>query len=191
MYPFDPITDFMFFETELAQADVILVPGGSQPALMEKASELYHRGLAPLILPSGGSTPKVETTEWAFLQSIGVEHGVPENAILREDRATNTFENARLSLEVLRQNGVSPQKVILVCKCYHARRALLTYQVYFPKDTIFYICPITDKTGITKDNWYRDEARIQRVMKELTKVGQYFAHHIPNWVGMDERSGEG
>lgn len=35
---------------------------------------------------------------------------------------------------------------------------------------------------INKDNWFLDEKKITSVMKELTKVGQYFAHHIPNWV---------
>jgi len=49
-YPFDCITDFMFFETGIGKSDVILVPGGSQPQLMEKAAALYHEGIAPYIL---------------------------------------------------------------------------------------------------------------------------------------------
>ncbi|MFC5471881.1 YdcF family protein, partial [Cohnella suwonensis] len=89
-YPFDCISDFMFFETALEQADVILVPGGSQPQLMERAAELYHRGFAPYILPSGGSTLKVTTTEWEYLRDIGIQLGVPSEAILKEDTATDT-----------------------------------------------------------------------------------------------------
>ncbi len=53
-YPFDCITEFMFFETEMQPADLIMIPGGSHPQLMERAAALYHQGLAPLILPSGG-----------------------------------------------------------------------------------------------------------------------------------------
>ncbi|TFE19072.1 YdcF family protein [Cohnella luojiensis] len=181
-YPFDCISDFMFFETDLERADVILVPGGSHPQLMERAAELYHRELAPYILPSGGSTSKVMTTEWEFLRDVGIRLGVPDEALLREDKATNTFENARNSWDVLQQNGINPQKVILVCKSYHARRALLTYQVYFPSNTTFFVSPVTDKTGTTKENWFLEEQKIGYVMKELTKVGQYFAHHIPNWI---------
>ncbi|MBO7745122.1 YdcF family protein [Paenibacillus sp. MWE-103] len=180
-YPFDCITEFMFFETKLEPADVILIPGAGQPRLMERAAELYHQGFAPTILPSGGPSRNVETTEWAFLREIGLALGVPDHAILREDRAANTFENARFSKQVLQQKGVIPKKAILVCKSYHARRALLTYQVDF-KETMFDVSPITDKTGITKENWFLDDTRIAIVMKELTKVGQYFAHHIPNWV---------
>jgi len=62
-YPFDQITNFIFLETELNHADLILIPGGSHPQLMERAAELFHEGLAPLILPSGGETKHVETTE--------------------------------------------------------------------------------------------------------------------------------
>lgn len=180
-FPFDCISDFMFFETELSQADVILIPGASQPQLMERAAMLYHQGIAPIILPSGGSTPYVETTEYEFLLNIGKLLGVPPEAILKEDKATNTFENARFSMEVLQQQGIHPKKIVLVCKNYHARRALLTYQFHFPRETVFYVSPIIDNTGISKDNWFLDEDKITRVMDELEKVGKYFRRQIPNW----------
>jgi uncharacterized SAM-binding protein YcdF (DUF218 family) len=172
----------MFFETEIEKSDIILIPGGSHPQLMERAAELYHQGLAPYILPSGGPTPKVRTTEWEFLRDVGINLGVPEEAILKEDKASNTFENARNSWHVLQERRMNPKKAILVCKSYHARRALLTYQVEFPSEIQFSVCPVVDKTGITKDNWYLKEEDINRVMSEFTKIGQYFRHHIPNWV---------
>ncbi|MCU6793530.1 YdcF family protein [Paenibacillus sp. WQ 127069] len=181
-FPFDCISDFMFFETELGQSDVILIPGASHPQLMEEAAILYHQGIAPFILPSGGATQHVETTEWEFLRNVGMSLGVPPEAILKEDKATNTFENARLSLEVLHKQEIHPKKVVLVCKNYHARRALLTYQFVFPRETIFYVSPVIDKTGTSKDNWFKDEEKIKYVMNELEKVGKYFRKQIPNWV---------
>jgi uncharacterized SAM-binding protein YcdF (DUF218 family) len=177
-YPFDCISDFMFFETELQHSDVILVPGASHPQLMERAAMLYHQGFAPFILPSGGSTPHVEKTEWEFLKNIGISLGVPPEAILKEDQATNTFENARFSLDIIQKRGITPSRVILVCKNYHARRALLTYQFTFPSDTIFYVSPVIDKTGVEKDNWFQDENKINYVMNELEKVGKYFRKAI-------------
>jgi uncharacterized SAM-binding protein YcdF (DUF218 family) len=100
---------------------------------------------------------------------------------LREDQATNTFENSTFPKHILHKKGINPAKAILVYKSVHARRALLTYQTVF-NETTFYVKPVTDNSGITKDNWYLDDMKIAPVMKELTKVGQYFAHHIPNWV---------
>lgn len=181
-YPFDCITNFIFAETEIAPADVIFIPGASHTQLMERAASLYHQEKAPYILPSGGANPRVETTEWDFLRNVGIANGVPEEAILKEDKAQNTFQNARFSLEVLQKAGISPRKVILVCKAVHARRALLTYQTEFPKETEFFISPVIDRTGITKDNWFMSEDGIKRVMTEVEKIGQYFGAHIPNLV---------
>ncbi|WP_308422784.1 YdcF family protein [Paenibacillus nasutitermitis] len=96
-------------------------------------------GIAPFILPSGGVTSHVETTEWEFLRNIGTELGIPSEAILKEEKASNTFENAQFSLEVLNQHGLQPKNFVLVSKNYHARRALLTYQFVFPRETVFYV----------------------------------------------------
>jgi len=116
------------------------------------------------------------------LNETGLSLGVPQTAILKEDKATNTFENARFSWEIIQECGIKADKVILVCKAGHACRALLTYQTVFSKETQFYLAPVIDKTGISKDNWYLTEDGIRRIMLEVEKIGKYFAHHIPNWV---------
>lgn len=114
--PIDSITRFIFVKTEIERSDVILVPGGSHPQLMEEAVRLYQRGLAPYILPSGGRNSNIPAyaSEWSFLKGIGVSLGVPEKAILKEDQAQNTFDNAALSLKVLVNSGISVNKAILV-----------------------------------------------------------------------------
>ena len=86
----DCIGEFIFAESSVIKAaDVILVPGGSQPQATKKASELYLAGLAPLVLPSGGPNhrlPKDYYTEWQFLKDVAVESGVPEkNGICKEN----------------------------------------------------------------------------------------------------------
>jgi uncharacterized SAM-binding protein YcdF (DUF218 family) len=181
-YPFDCITDFIFVETEISSADVILVPGSNHHQLMEKAAALYNQRLAPYILPSGGYKPHVGTTEWEFLRNIGIEYGVPEEAILKEDKAQHTMENASFSLDLLIQKGISFNKVIVVCKAGHSRRALLSYQHVFPKEVEFLVSTVVDRHGITKDNWFLSEMGISRIMLEVQKIGKYFGDFIPNWV---------
>jgi uncharacterized SAM-binding protein YcdF (DUF218 family) len=180
--PFDCITEFIFVETEVSPADVILVPGANHPPLMEKAASLYKQGMAPYILPSGGYKPHVGTTEWEYLRNIGIENGVPEEAILIEDKAQNTLENAHFSLDVLYRNGIYPNKVIMVCKAAHSRRALLCYQSEFPEDCEIFVSPCIDRYGVTKENWFLTEEGISRTMTELKKIGTYFGDFIPNWV---------
>ncbi|ALC89133.1 hypothetical protein AM500_04500 [Bacillus sp. FJAT-18017] len=181
-YPFDCITDFIFVESELSPADVILVPGANHPPLMEKAAALYHQGLAPYILPSGGYKQHVGTTEWEYLRNLAIENGVPEEAILKEDKAQHTLENARFSLDVLNREGIPYHKDIIVCKAGHSRRALLCYQHEFPKETEFLVSPVIDRYGITKENWFLSEVGISRTMTEVAKIGKYFGSLIPDWV---------
>ena len=104
------IEDFMFIEDKPEKADVIFVPGNGYPQMAEKAAELYRNGFAPKILPSGrysitagrftGVLDKKECycgtykTEWDFLKDVLMQNGVPEEAILKEDQATYTYENA-------------------------------------------------------------------------------------------------
>jgi glutathione S-transferase len=67
---------------------------------------------------------------------------------------------------------------LLVCKAFHARRALLTYQTWFMNDIEYVICPIVDDRGISKNNWYLDQTKIDKVMSEVEKIGKYFATHL-------------
>ena len=186
--PFDCITDFLFIENEPTNADIILVPGSIRPQLIEKAIELYKQGFAPYILPSGGIGPKLAKeissgisnrgSEWEYLQKTALASGIPEKAILREDKALNTFENAALSKEAVQQNNIMIKKAILVCKAHHARRALLTYQSAFSSEIEYVICPVVDDRNIRKDNRFLNQKKINLVMNEIEKIGKYFAKHI-------------
>ena len=178
--PIDCISEFIFVSTVIEPSDVILVPGGSHPQLMQEAVRLYHEGYAPFILPSGGANSKLANhdSEWHFLQGIGVSLGVPENAILTEDKANDTFENACFSYDVLVKKGIGVKQAIIVCKAFHARRAMLTYQYCFPTGTEFFVSPVPDKKGITKNNWCLDNDSVHIVMEEVRKIGTYFTDKI-------------
>ena len=73
-FDFSSITNFIFMEDLIEPADVILIPGGSQKQLIERAAKLYHDGYAPYLLPSGGSNAKLSeySSEWEFLYKSAV-----------------------------------------------------------------------------------------------------------------------
>jgi len=177
---FESITEFIFMEDDIDKADVILVPGGSHKELIHRAAELYHQGYADYILPSGGKNKKLENdqTEFEYLSNEASKLGVPKEAILKEDKASHTFENAEFSYEVCKSNSIPVNKVILVCKNFHSRRAYLTYKLNFPKTTEIIVQPIVDGKGITKDNWIYSDDKRNRVMNEVMKIGKYFENHI-------------
>ena len=161
-YPFDCITDLIFTETEIEPADLILIPGGSHPQPMEKAAGLYHQGLAPYLLPSGGYNSKIGQIEWNFMREIGLKQGVPGTAILKEDQARNTFDNARTSWEVIQEADLKIRSVIMVCKAHHSRRALMSYQTVFPRRIKFMVVGVLDHRRISRENWFLEEGKIHR-----------------------------
>ena len=183
------IEDFMFIEDKPEKADVIFVPGNGYPQMAEKAAELYRNGFAPKILPSGrysitagrftGVLDKKECycgtykTEWDFLKDVLMQNGVPEEAILKEDQATITYENAIYSRQVTDHAELEIERAILCCKSYHARRCLMYYQLLYP-ETEFYVVPV-NADGITRENWRKNEEGIDAVTGELSRIVKQFS----------------
>ncbi len=180
------VTEFIFVEDVPEKADVIFVPGSRKIENAIRAAELYKAGYAPYVLPSGrfstvyGSFkgvperyaddyPDEYATEWAFLRAVLMKHGVPDEAILREDMATYTWENAQFSRDVLKAAGLPCRTAILCCHAFHARRALLYYQAAMP-ETRFIVCPV-QTPGCTREDWFRTEKGRARVMGEVQRLG--------------------
>ncbi len=190
------ITSFIFIEDKPEKADIIFVPGGSWPEPTEKAAKLWLNGYAPYILPSGkysmakgyfsGPTTKMDkyqgvyNTEWDFMKDVALSYGVNENAILKENNATWTKENAFKSREVTDKYNLNINKAIICCKSFHAKRCLMFYSFAYPK-TQFIVCPV-DIEGITKDNWFKTEIGIDNVMGELSRCGGQLKKAVPTWV---------
>lgn len=182
------ITEFIFVEDKPEKSDVIFIPGSGFPQLAEEAAKLYHQGIAPYILPSGrysilnGKFAGVQEkkklydgeyeTEWEFLKEVLKKNQVSEERILREDKATYTYENAIYSRKVTDCLGMEIKRAILCCKPYHARRSLLYYQLLYPK-TQFFVCPIQD-SDVKRENWYLTEKGIRLVFGEVQRIGEQF-----------------
>ena len=180
------VSDFIFVEDEPQQCDVILVPGAAKPQHALKAAEMYHRGMAEWVLPSGRFSTTVGhfagvaeafreeyagayETEWHFLKDVLMRAGVPESAILREDQATYTWENAQFSRKVTDAMGLQVKKAMLCCRAFHARRALLYYQAASP-ETEFIVCP-AKTPGLTREDWFLTPKGRDRVLGEVRRLG--------------------
>ena len=177
---FDIYTEFVFREDIPEKSDIIFVPGSEESALAVRAAGLWREGLAPVILPSGkyakltGHLKEHQdyASEWEYLKARLLEQGVPAPVIWREDQATFTCENAMYSRKVTDAAGLAVKKAILCCQAYHACRALLYYQIYFP-EAEFYVCPVVTK-GISRLNWYQTEAGRKLVLTEVEHCGSQF-----------------
>ena len=193
------ITSFIFLEDKPEKADIIFVPGGSWPEPSERAAKLWIGGYAPYILPSGkysmskgcfpGSMTKADKynknyeTEWEFMKDVSLSYGVDESAIIKEDKAEWTKQNAFNSREITDNYNLKIKKAIICCKSFHAKRCLMFYSFAYP-EAKFIVCPVNIE-GITKDNWFETEIGIDKVMGELSRVGGQLKNAIPTWINKD------
>ena len=185
----EQISEFIFAEDEPEKADIIFIPGNGYSQMAEKAAALYGENYASFVLPSGKYSITVGKfvgvlsgqeryngkyrTEWDFLKDVLIKNHVPDEVILKEDQATFTWENARLSRKVTDKAGIEIKKALLCCKNYHARRALMYYQRAYP-EVKFRVCPCC-VDGVTKENWMNSEEGIQSVLGEVQRIVTQFA----------------
>ena len=173
------MTDFIFVQHSPCPADIIFLPGGPGDEPCLKAAELYLAGFAPLILPSGkhavtkAAYEGCEATEWAHMKALLMAGGVPKEAILKEDEANYTWQNALFSRRVTDGMGLRIRTALLVCKAHHARRALTYYEIAYPEADIR-VCP-APIPGVSREDWHLTQYGMDAVMGELRR----FAEQMP------------
>jgi uncharacterized SAM-binding protein YcdF (DUF218 family) len=110
-------------------ADRIIVLGAAQyngrpspvlAARLDHAADLWHRGLAPKIVVTGGKRPGDRFTEAQASATYLVSKGVPAEAIELEVSSTSSWESLAASARFLRKEGVT--NVLLVSDPYHSFR---------------------------------------------------------------------
>ncbi len=190
------ISNYIFVLDAPQKADVIFLPGGSHPEQPEYAAKLYNEGYAKWLIPSGGVSVKRDKwpgvrskvdiydgdyqSDAEFFTDVLVKNGVPATAIIGEDRSGHTRDNAFFTKKVVDEMGIEIKTALIVCKAFHARRCLMLYQMAFP-DVKIKVCPV-HCYNITKDNWYKSEQGIDRVLGELARCGNQFTKDIKDYL---------
>ena len=190
------ISNYIFVSDEPERVDAIFLPGGSHPEQPEYAAELYRKGYAKWIIPSGGVSVKRDKwpgvrskadiyngnyqSDCEFFTDVFVKNGVPADVIVGEDKSGHTRDNAFLSRKVIDEKGITIKTALIVCKAFHARRCLMLYQMAFPS-VDFKVCPV-HCYDITKENWYTTEQGVERVLGELARYGNQFVSDIKTYL---------
>ena len=116
---------------ERTPADAIVVMGAAQydgrpspvfAARLDHAIALYHDGVAPRLIVTGGKREGDRTTEAASARSYAIEHGVPENAILSEDASRTTLQSIRRVAALMRDKDIG--SAVFVSDPSHMLRVL-------------------------------------------------------------------
>lgn len=110
-------------------SDAIVVLGAAQydgrpspvlAARLDHALGLYEDGIAPVIVVTGGRQEGDRFTEATAAATYLHEHGVPDDAILRETTGRSSWESLAASARFLVERDLT--RVVLVSDPYHAAR---------------------------------------------------------------------
>ncbi|MET7536467.1 YdcF family protein [Streptomyces sp. NPDC005507] len=114
----------------LRSCSVAIGLGSHDLGVADMAVDLYKRGMAPLLVFTGATSPttrdRMPRGEAVHYRERALELGVPSSAILVEPDARNTGENIRFSKAMLDEAGVDVSSVLLISKPYEERRAYAT-----------------------------------------------------------------
>jgi uncharacterized SAM-binding protein YcdF (DUF218 family) len=115
-------------QDQAAPADAIGVFGAAEydgrpspvfRARLDHALDLYHRGIAPLIITLGGEGGD-QFSEGSVGRDYLMSQGVPEQAIIAETESRNTEESARRIAVIARTNGL--RRLVIVSDGTHLFR---------------------------------------------------------------------
>jgi uncharacterized SAM-binding protein YcdF (DUF218 family) len=164
-------------ETVHTPADALIVlgaqvhrngrPSAALRGRVRRAVALYHAGLAPRLVVTGG-VGEAGIAEASVMQALAVAGGVPEWAVLIEPRATRTLESARAIGVIGRQAGW--RSVIIVSDPFHLWRTAL----------LFLAEDFAVQTAATDDRYYTARSRRYYRMREMAALFvQTVAGEIP------------
>ena len=114
---------------ESRSADAIVVFGaaeyGGRPspvykARLDHAVGLYHRGLAPMVITTGGAGSDPQFTEGEVGREYLKAHGIPDAALIAETQSRDTAESARRVSTIMHTNHMNT--CLAVSDGYHIFR---------------------------------------------------------------------
>lgn len=100
---------------------------------LDRALGVYETELAaarrPLLITSGGQGSDEEKSEADAMAGYLIDQGLPESAILREDRSATTRENLLFTKEMLAERGMTDRMVLVTSNFHTLRTAILSRQM--------------------------------------------------------------
>ncbi len=158
----------------LKKSDAIILLEGDGLNRYQKAVELYNGGWADKIVFSGGITD-YEYGSFPFSDVLPhiLKTGVPENAIIHEDKSLSTKEQ---SVEVIKMSMINGWKrMILVATHEHQYRAYLTFlREVLDKipALVLFNAPARNLNWFVETGW---GTRFRRLEMEFERIEKYSA----------------
>jgi len=116
-------------QQEVPHADAIVVFGAAEysgrpspvlKARLDHALDLFHRGVAPVVITTGGAAADPKFSEGGVGRDYLMRHGVPERSLIAETQGRDTSESAVRVGVIMHANSL--HSCIAVSDAYHVFR---------------------------------------------------------------------
>ena len=178
--PLQVIWDYLRLGEEPQKADCIVGFGNFNVNIARRAAELYHQGYADKILFTGGlgrntlgMLPEPEAVRFA---KVAMECGVPESALIMEDKSTNTAENIRFTHDLLAKMGLPHDHLLGVHQPFMERRIKAAFGVYWPEVKLTVTSPqvtIPEYLEAAKVQGVTERASIEVIVGDFQRMELY------------------
>lgn len=164
---------FLAFSQKPQESDIIIVLSGGG-GRVEQAVELFKEGFAPYMLLSAVSENAGPSGD---MHQTALALGIPEEAILTEDAAQSTYQNAQFTLPIMKQHGF--KSAIVVSSDFHMRRVKFIFDHVYKKSGIE-LTYIGADSGYNAKTWWSDRYSRETTFNEYTKmIGNAFGYNGP------------
>ena len=135
-------------QSELSRSDMIWALGSHDLRVADRAAELWHANLAPIVVMSGGlgnfTDGVFKKPEADLFTDRAIELGVPNEVIYVENKSTNTGENVSFTRSLLASENIHVSSAIAVQKPYMERRTYATVRAQWTDLSIAVTSPQLD-----------------------------------------------
>jgi hypothetical protein len=182
----DEITEIVFGAAAAPQpCDLIFIFGGSHPGLWIAGAQAYHAGLGPTIIATGGYKPTaVRHHTWQHgmrpealvIRDELVLLGVPEQAILVEERSTNSLENVLFAQQLY--DFATLTSILVICRSHGVGRQCRTLRRHIDPRIAVRAYPFDTNVGregvpVSRENWMTMAESRAGVFAHLLKIIKY------------------
>jgi uncharacterized SAM-binding protein YcdF (DUF218 family) len=161
-------------QQEAPHADAIVVFGAAEysgrpspvlKARLDHALDLFHQGVAPVVITTGGAASDPKFSEGGVGKDYLMRHGVPERSLIAETQGRDTSESAVRVGVIMHANSL--RSCVAVSDAYHVFRIrkLLEHEGIGP----VYTAPRPDS---------RPRSALQRMLAVLREATSYLLWRI-------------
>ncbi|HEY8992397.1 MAG TPA: YdcF family protein [Candidatus Microsaccharimonas sp.] len=160
-------------QQDLSPSESLFVFGASSNARIDRAVELYRQGISNKIIISGQQPHYSlgDESEAVRMGSVAKEAGIPESALLIEQKAITIPDNVKRTIDLLISMNWKPTSITIIATDFVLSRAKMEWYKFTPWNIdIRVVAAHAQSPNFTKEGWYKDDKTIALVLNEYAKI---------------------